>query len=384
MQKANGTTDDVFVRPDEKLTYPWTEAAELQTGGQRDDKTGILPDILHAIGRTPLVRLNKIGKKHGLDCELCAKCEFLNPGGSVKDRIGYHMILDAERHGLLKPGSTVIEPTSGNTGIGLALACAVKGYRCIIVMPEKMSVEKESVLRALGAEIIRTPTEAAFDEESSHIRVAQRLRREIPNAIIPDQYRNFYNPLTHYSHTAEEIIKDCHGELDMVVVAAGTGGTITGISRKVKEVLPNCKVIGVDPKGSILAEPEELNETRGNYLVEGIGYDFVPSVLDRTKVDKWYKSDDKNSFRLARELIREEGLLCGGSSGAALHGALRACRDFGLGPGKRCVVILPDSIRNYMSKFLLDGWMQERGFLETECSKHPKEDRLTQRLKDVL
>ncbi|CAM4410260.1 unnamed protein product [Lepidochelys olivacea] len=325
----------------------------------------ILPNILRKIGDTPMVQINRIGKFFGLKCELLAKCEYFNAGGSVKDRISLRMVEDAERAGILQPGDTIIEPTSGNTGIGLALAAAVKGYRCIIVMPEKMSMEKVDVLRALGAEIVRTPTTARFDSPESHVGVAWRLKNEIPNSHILDQYRNASNPLAHYDTTAEEILQQCEGKIDMLVVGAGTGGTITGVARKLKEKCPDCQIIGVDPLGSILAEPEELNKTdKTTYEVEGIGYDFVPTVLDRSVVDKWYKSNDEESFALARMLIREEGLLCGGSSGSAMSIAVKAAKD--LTEGQRCVVILPDSVRNYMSKFLNDKWMTQKGFMKEE------------------
>ncbi|KAK6309682.1 hypothetical protein J4Q44_G00195630 [Coregonus suidteri] len=325
----------------------------------------ILPNILRRIGDTPLVRMNKIPKAFGLKCELLAKCEFFNAGGSVKDRISLRMVEDAERAGILKPGDTIIEPTSGNTGIGLALASAVKGYRCIIVMPEKMSMEKVDVLRALGAEIVRTPTAARFDSPESHVGVAWRLKNEIPNSHILDQYRNASNPLAHYDTTAEEILEQCDGKVDMLVAGAGTGGTITGIARKLKERCPNIKIVGVDPEGSILAEPEELNMTdKTQYEVEGIGYDFIPTVLDRSVIDTWYKSNDEESFAMSRMLIREEGLLCGGSSGTAMSAAVRMSTE--LKEGQRCVVILPDSIRNYMSKFLSDKWMCDKGFLSLE------------------
>ncbi|XP_070606597.1 cystathionine beta-synthase-like protein [Erythrolamprus reginae] len=325
----------------------------------------IMPDILKNIGDTPMVRINKIGKLCGLKCELLAKCEFFNSGGSVKDRISLRMVEDAERDGILKPGDTIIEPTSGNTGIGLALAAAVKGYRCIIVMPEKMSMEKVDVLRALGAEIVRTPTTARFDSPESHVGVAWRLKNEIPNSHILDQYRNASNPLSHYDTTAEEILQQCEGQVDMIVAGAGTGGTITGIARKIKEKCPGCTIVGVDPEGSILADPEQLNVTdKTTYEVEGIGYDFIPTVLDKSVVDKWYKSNDEDSFAFSRMLIRKEGLLCGGSSGSAMSVAVKAAQE--LKEGQRCVVILPDSVRNYMSKFLSDKWMIQRGFMKEE------------------
>ncbi|KAF9347978.1 hypothetical protein BGX26_000567 [Mortierella sp. AD094] len=322
----------------------------------------ILNDILEHIGNTPLVRINKIAKSEGLQCELLAKCEFFNAGGSVKDRIGKRMVEEAERDGRLKPGFTIIEPTSGNTGIGLALAAAVKGYRTIITLPEKMSQEKVDVLKALGAEIVRTPTEAAWDAPESHIGVAKRLNAEIPNSIILDQYANPYNPVTHYDHTAEEIYNSCGGKIDMFVAGAGTGGTITGIARKLKALCPGIIIVGVDPHGSILAQPESLNTTTEGYKVEGIGYDFIPEALDRSVIDRWIKSADKESFTMARRLIREEGILCGGSSGTAVAAAVQAAKE--LGPGKRCVVLLPDSVRNYMTKFLNDGWMKTNGFTD--------------------
>jgi cystathionine beta-synthase len=320
--------------------------------------TPIHDSILSAVGNTPMVRLARIGRD--LPCELLGKCEFMNPGGSVKDRIGVRMLLDAEASGRIKPGDTLIEPTSGNTGIGLALAAAVRGYRVIITMPEKMSQEKQVVLEALGAEIIRTPTEAAWDSPESHIGVARRLRQVIPNSHILDQYANESNPRAHEEGTAAEILEQCEGKLDVLVMTAGTGGTITGVARGIKRVLPHVQIVGVDPEGSILAGPGEIR----SYKVEGIGYDFIPDVLDRSLVDRWVKSNDSDSFRVARRLIRQEGLLCGGSSGAAAWAAMAVARE--MSPGQRVVVILPDSIRNYLSKFVSDNWMRQNGFMQAD------------------
>lgn len=334
--------------------------------------TGICDSILDVIGDTPLVRLNRIiqtssNNNDGPSCQILVKCEFFNAGGSVKDRIGRQMVLDAEKSGIIQPGiTTLIEPTSGNTGIGLALAAAIKGYRCIITMPEKMSKEKVDVLKALGAEIVRTPTEAAWDAPESHISVARRLQQEIPNAHILDQYANPSNPNAHYQYTAEEILRQTNGKVDMLVAGAGTGGTITGIARRLKEANPNVIIVGVDPEGSILAVPDSLNDKcrLESYQVEGIGYDFIPQVLDRNLVDVWYKSNDRESLLTMRRLIRDEGLLCGGSSGAAVSCALRAARDYHLRPDQNCVVILPDSVRNYMTKALSDDWMADHGMVD--------------------
>ncbi len=319
--------------------------------------TQIHDSVLTTVGHTPLVRLSRLGRD--LPCELLGKCEFMNPGGSVKDRIGVRMLLDAEKEGRIKPGDTLIEPTSGNTGIGLALAAAVRGYRVVITMPEKMSREKQVVLEALGAEIIRTPTEAAWDSPESHIGVAKRLRDVLPNAHILDQYANPSNPDAHEDGTGQEILEQTGGRVDAVVMTAGTGGTITGVARAIKKALPNCKIIGVDPEGSILAGDGPIS----SYKVEGIGYDFIPDVLDRGLVDQWIKSNDRDSFLVARQLIRKEGLLVGGSSGSAAWAALKVAAE--MKQGQRVVTILPDSVRNYMTKFVDDRWMRENGFEES-------------------
>jgi len=315
----------------------------------------IYDSILDTIGKTPLVKLNSIGKD--LDCNLFGKCEFANPGGSLKDRIGIQMIEAAEKAGKIKPGDTIIEATSGNTGIGLAMAAAVKGYKLIITMPEKMSAEKEVVLKALGAEIVRTPTEAAWDDSDSHIMVGRRLNKEIPNSFILDQYSNPANPDAHYYGTAQELLDEFGTDIHMVVIGVGTGGTITGMAKNLKKNIPDIQIIGIDPHGSILGGGTEVH----SYHVEGIGYDFFPEVLDNDLVDSYVKTSDKESFIMARRLIQEEGLLVGGSSGSVAWGALKAAKS--LKKGQNCVAILPDGVRNYLSKFVSDEWMKEEGFL---------------------
>ncbi|KAL9933113.1 hypothetical protein V8E36_007831 [Tilletia maclaganii] len=431
-------------------------------------RNGVLPDALHAVGATPLIRLNRIPDEHGIKCNILVKCEFFNAGGSVKDRIAKNMLENAEAQGILIPGkSVVIEPTSGNTGVGLALACAVKGYRCIIVLPEKMSAEKVTTLKILGAEVIRTPTEAAWDDPRSNIMVARRLKDEIPHAVMLDQYNNPDNPLAHIV-TAEEIIADIaasaalsarvangvaavlsksghavakatnaianlgiSGEgtapltpegsppvrsavisdgtarvseanfstsadgsnnpapssapareesraslssavVDALVAGVGTGGTISGVAARLRRADHNPKVhvVGVDPVGSTLAVPAALNELpadwAGGYKIEGIGYDFDPKSLDKSLINEWIKTEDEESFACARELIRKEGILIGGSSGSALAGALKWLKgagweDFGSQEGKNVVLIMPDSLRNYITKpWLLDGTTEEK------------------------
>ncbi|KAI1439923.1 cystathionine beta-synthase [Annulohypoxylon stygium] len=319
------------------------------------------------IGNTPLVRLNRIPQSFGIEAEVYAKVELFNAGGSVKDRIALRMIEEAERTGRIKPGDTLIEPTSGNTGIGLALVGAIKGYKTIITLPEKMSAEKVSVLKALGATIIRTPTQAAWDSPESHIGVARKLVKEIPNAHILDQYSNGNNPRAHEFGTAEEVWEQTGGKITCIVAGAGTGGTISGLAKGLKKHNKDIKVVAADPQGSILALPEALNDEHRDepYKVEGIGYDFIPDVLDRELVDKWYKTDDVESFKLARRLISEEGLLVGGSSGSALSAAFKAVKDLGLGKNDVVVVILPDSIRSYLTKFADDDWLAANDLLPT-------------------
>ena len=313
----------------------------------------IYNDILETIGSTPVVKLNSIGKD--LDCNLYAKIEMVNPGGSVKDRTAFRMIDHAEKEGRIKPGDTLIEATSGNTGIGLALAAAVRGYKLIICMPEKMSMEKELTINALGAKIIRTPTEASHDDPKSNFGVAKKLNKEIPNSHILDQWTNCCNPDAHYFDTAQEILNDFGTNLHMVVMGVGTGGTATGVGKRLKEEIEGIKIIGADPYGSILGGEDEYNGQP--YKVEGIGYDFIPKTCEHEYIDDFVKVNDKEAFNTARALIREEGLLIGGSCGSAMFAALKAAKS--LKKGQNCLVILPDSIRNYMRKFLSDDWMKE-------------------------
>ncbi|KAF8916290.1 tryptophan synthase beta subunit-like PLP-dependent enzyme [Mucidula mucida] len=319
----------------------------------------ILNSALDAVGNTPLIRLDRVAKEYDLKCNLLGKVEYMSAGGSVKDRIAKAMVEAAEKEGKLIPGkSVVIEPTSGNTGIGLAMACAIKGYSVIITLPNKMSLEKEASLRALGAEVVRTPTEAAWDSPESHIGVAIKLQKAIPHGIILDQYRNVNNPLAHELTTGPEIIE---AVVDVFVAGAGTGGTVTGTSRAIKKTHNNdCIVIATDPIGSILAFPDSLNDegSGSQYVVEGIGYDFIPQVLSRDvkDVDEWIKTSDDESFAAVQVLMKTEGLLVGGSSGSSLSGALRWLKESEKGKkiaednAANVVVLLPDGIRNYMSK----------------------------------
>ena len=317
----------------------------------------IYNDILETIGSTPVVKLNSIGKD--LECNLYAKIEMVNPGGSVKDRTAFRMIDHAEKEGRIKPGDTLIESTSGTTGLGLALAAAVRGYHLIICMPEHMRMEKELTINALGAKIVRTPTEAAHDDPKSNFGVAKKLNEEIPNSHILDQWNNCCNPDAHYYDTAQEILNDFGKDLHMVVMGVGTGGTATGIGKRLKEEIEDIKIIGADPYGSILGGEDEYKGQP--YKVEGIGYDFVPKTCEHEYIDDFVKVNDKEAFNTARALIREEGLLIGGSCGSAMFAALKAAKS--LKKGQNCLVILPDSIRNYMRKFLSDDWMKENDLI---------------------
>jgi len=312
-------------------------------------------NVLDAVGRTPLVRLGKIAR--GLKAGVYAKVEFVNPGGSVKDRIGLAMIEEAERAGKLSSGMTIIEATAGNTGAGLALAAAVKGYRCIFVLPDKMSSDKVNLLKAYGAEVVITRTDVSPDSPESYNGVADRLNREIPGAFRPNQFANPENPEAHYRSTGPEIWEDTEGRVDVFVAGMGTGGTISGVGRYLKEKNPGIIVVGADPEGSILS-----GDAPRSFKVEGIGEDFIPATFDRQVIDEFIRVSDRESFLTARRLAREEGLLVGGSSGTAVAAALRYAKR--LPEGKTVVVLLPDNGRNYLTKIYSDRWMFENGYIE--------------------
>jgi cystathionine beta-synthase len=341
----------------------------------RSDSLRVYDDILQAIGNTPLVRLPHLGSE--LPCALYAKVELFNPGGSVKDRIAVNIIEEAERSGRLKPGGMVVESTSGNTGLGLAMVCAQKGYRATFVLPDKMSQEKIQLLRAYGARVIITPTAVTPDDPRSYISVARRIAEETPNSILADQYHNPENPRSHYQTTGPEIWEQTGGKVTHVVIGMGTGGTISGTGRFLKEQNPSIQIIGVDPQGSILAETWQQGHVPQDaqprtYKVEGIGEDFLPSTLDLSVIDAVLKVSDKESFSWARRLVKEEGIFCGGSAGSALAAAMQV--GAGLSDQHLLVVLLPDSGSRYLSKFYDDKWMRENGYMTADwCEASLKE-----------
>ncbi len=329
-------------------------------GGGRSDPAS----ILDLVGETPAIPLHRVGT--GLPYRLLAKLEFLNPGGSVKDRIGASMIAEAERDGRLRPGGTIVEASSGNTGVGLALIAAVRGYRLTVVIPDKMSSEKIRLLRAYGARVVVTPAGVPPDHPMSHYSVAARIARETPGAYHPDQYANAGNPGAHYRSTGPEIARQLGDGPAAVVGTVGTGGTMSGVGRYLKEHRPDVRVVAVDPIGSVLAAAFRAgpSATAVPYLVEGIGEDVVPRTIDFKVMDEFVEVNDRESFAMARRLAREEGLFVGGSSGSAVAGALRWLEKRPLPEGAKVLVILPDSGDRYLSKFYSDDWMREKGFLE--------------------
>ena len=328
----------------------------------------VYDNVLGAMGNTPLVRLNRIGRD--LPVPLYAKLELMNPGGSVKDRVGANIIEQAEKRGELVPGGTIVEATSGNTGVGLAIAAALKGYKTIFVMPDKMSNEKILLLRAYGAKVVITPTAVEPDDPASYYKVADKFARETPNAILANQYHNPDNPKTHEMTTGPELWEQTDGRLTDVIMGMGTGGTISGVGRYLKSKNPDIQIVGVDIEGSILTEIWQNNGVipegayPKTYKVEGIGEDFLPSATDLSVVDAIERADDRESFLWARQLVKQEGIFAGGSSGSAIAGAIKYCRK--LPAGRIPVVILPDSGSRYLSKFYDDKWMREFGFLSME------------------
>lgn len=314
----------------------------------------IFKNILETIGTTPLIKLNRITK--GLIPEIYVKVEYFNPGGSVKDRIAIKMIEKAEKRGLLKPGGTIIEATAGNTGVGLALVAGIKGYRCIFVMPDKMSEDKINLLKAYGAEVVISKTNVPPDSPESYNGIADRLSKEIKGSFRPDQFSNLNNPLAHYLTTGPEIWKDTRGKIDVFVAGMGTGGTISGVGKFLKEKNKGVKIIGADPEGSILS-----GDSPKPFKVEGIGEDFIPAVLNRQVIDDMIRVKDKESFNIVRRLAKEEGILVGGSSGTAVSAAIKYARR--LNKKKMIVALLPDTGRNYITKIFSDKWMGEEGFL---------------------
>jgi cystathionine beta-synthase len=334
----------------------------------------VFDDIRGTIGSTPLVRLNRVTR--GIAAPIYAKLELFNPGGSIKDRIAFRIIEGYERSGKLRPGGTVVEATSGNTGVGLAIACALKGYRAVFVMPDKMSEEKVQLLRAYGARVVITPTAVPPGDPRSYYSVADRLTSETPNAVLANQYHNPHNPESHFNTTAPEIWEQTEGQVTDIVVGMGTGGTVTGIGHFMREHEHLVKIVGVDPHGSILYDAwRQSGSTEGleaqTYKVEGIGEDFIPSTLELSLVDEVVQVDDAESFYWTRRLVREEGIFCGGSSGSALAGALKYAK--GLPEDRLVVVIFPDSGARYLSKVFDDDWMREHGLLrfdQREISAH--------------
>ena len=327
----------------------------------------IYNSVIEAIGNTPIVRLNRVARS--VDANLYAKLEFTNPGGSIKDRIGYWMIEDAEKKGTLKPGGTIIEGTSGNTGVGLAMAAAIKGYKCIFILPDKMSQEKIKNLRSFGARVVVTPTAVEPEDPRSYYSVSRRMAQEIPNSLYIDQYNNLSNREYHYQHTGPEILEQMP-DIDVFIAGIGTGGTITGIGKYLKEHKPGVEIVAVDPIGSIVYEVFKTGENKTpaeGYLIEGIGEDFIPGNYDFDQIDDMVQVGDKESFLMTRELLTSEGIYSGVSSGSAFVGALKWVRRQGDRlDDKNVLIIFPDSGNRYSSKVYDDDWMREVGFIESK------------------
>ncbi|HLE20238.1 MAG TPA: cystathionine beta-synthase [Vicinamibacteria bacterium] len=343
----------------------------------------ICQNILATIGNTPLVRLNSVAR--GLQATLLGKAEFMNPGGSVKDRIGMAIIEEAERRGDLRPGGTIVEATSGNTGVGLALAAAIKGYKCVFVMPDKMSDEKIRLLQSFGARVVITPTAVAPEDPRSYYSVSRKLADETPNAVYANQYHNPVNPQVHYRTTGPEIWAQTGGKIDALVVGMGTGGTISGTGKFLKEKNPAIQVIGADPVGSLYYEYFKTGRLGAahTYKIEGIGEDFLPSTMNFEVVDDVIQVSDQESFLMARRLVKEEAFFVGGSSGTAVAAALRYAKD--LPEGKVVVVVLPDSGSRYLSKFLNDDWMRQNRFLKSDLVEGTVQDILgAKRVNEVI